>query len=235
MRKLKKDFYSLREISQKGGKYSFEDLIYLATQKRIELYVYAFEGFHVVYSGEWTEKKERDKRRFSTSTPFAGDRIFLREGCYPILLLPGDRANHGHFTDITIKITHNEKPGYIFLEDGEYAQELCITHEELERFETSRRTIPAPAVKRHTDNQFHDLIWKIFCSLREEYSHPTGTQVWRRLQRRYHEFDTEEIIQEIKNGLVFWRNASGEEKHHKKDTLIKSTLKRVKEKHNYHD
>ena len=229
MRKLKKDFYSLREIP----KYSPEDLIYFATQNEIELCVYVFEGFHIVYSGEWTEQNERDKRRLSTT--FAGDKIFLPAGCYPILLLPGDRAKHGQFTESTVRIVYNDKPGYIFLEDGEYAQELCVTHKELERFKVTRKTIPTPATTRYTDNQLHDIIWKVFCSLREEYSKPTGTQVWRRLERRYKEFDTGGIIQEIKNGTIYWINADDKEKHHEKNTLIKSTLKRVKEKNNYND
>ena len=229
MRKLKKDFYSLREIP----KYSPEDLIYFATQNEIELCVYVFEGFHIVHSGEWTEQNERDKRRLLTT--FAGDKIFLPAGCYPILLLPGDRAKNGQFTEITVRIIYNDKPGYIFLEDGEYAQELCITHKELERFETAYKLASGNNIKkkrpahRVRSNEIHDVIWRAYCDLKKRFDAPTSGQVWQKLVSSCKAYDTEDIVDEVTKERIIWTNYKGS-KRTLKESSFKATLSKIKDR-----
>jgi len=95
---------------------------------------------------------------------------------------------------------------------------------------------PPKSSRRITINELHDIIWDVYLALKEKNSRePTSGEVWLELKRDYdrdyriREYDTEEVIQEIKKGTIYWNDFKGSELSLKKSSF-KITLCRIKKK-----
>ena len=104
---------------------------------------------------------------------------------------------------------------------------------------TSKKPKPPITHHRVRRTEIHDVIWAVYCDLKREFGHnPTCGQVWQRLEnkyeehdKKYEEYDHEEIIQEIKKNVIYWKNFKGDGKQQGKSS-ISTTLGRLKKKRN---
>ncbi len=96
-----------------------------------------------------------------------------------------------------------------------------------------RRDLSAP---RKKGNELHDIIWKVYCNRKKDISpDPTGGVVWNYIEGHWHcgdfrnEFDPGEIIQEVKEDVIYWTTDKGKEKKLSKNGLCKALCRMKKE------
>ena len=59
---------------------------------------------------------------------------------------------------------------------------------------------------RIRQSQLHVLIWRVYQFLFNQQDKVTAIMVWNEIQENYKEHDTENIIQEVANGVISWRS-----------------------------
>jgi hypothetical protein len=90
---------------------------------------------------------------------------------------------------------------------------------------TSKGKKAATAGKRKC--QLHALIWRVYLYLKQTKGKATAPQIWNELRYRHTEHDTDEIIQEVTEGLIQWVSFWGNEPKFKKGCLS-PTITRLK-------
>lgn len=104
--------------------------------------------------------------------------------------------------------------------------ESCL----LSRWWPPEKTIPSKTIRRTRINELHEVIWAAYLALEKRHSSkPTSGELWRELQRNYKKYDTEEVIDEIKKGIIYWTNFRGSEQRLKENSF-KGTLCHIKKK-----
>jgi hypothetical protein len=108
--------------------------------------------------------------------------------------------------------------------------ESCL----LSRWWPPEATIPGKRTRRTRNNELHDVIWAAYLALtKKDSKEPTSGELWLELKRDYdkdyriREYDTKEIIQEIEEGTIYWRDSKGNERS-LKESSFKTILSRIK-------
>jgi hypothetical protein len=171
---------------------------------------------------------------------------YVPGGPCPILLKPEGWRNlrmQGHLLPLSpqgdvIIIKHPQEEAYIFPIKRDYAiSDLIVTHKEKLRFGAACELASGNNIKkkrpahRVRSNEIHDVIWRVYCDLKERYDAPTSGQVWQKLQGNYKEYDTEENIDEITKEMIVWTNFKGSRRT-LKESSFKGTLCKIKKKKN---
>jgi len=57
------------------------------------------------------------------------------------------------------------------------------------------------------ENEMHLLLKRVYRALRAELGHsPSATQVFRRIELRHEQYDTDGLIQEVRDGVIYWNS-----------------------------
>lgn len=71
-------------------------------------------------------------------------------------------------------------------------------------------------------SELHHFIWRVRLSLIELKKRHTWRDVWREIENEHNKHDKDDIIQEVKDGVIFWRSSGGTEQKLKKTILCKT-------------
>jgi hypothetical protein len=165
---------------------------------------------------------------------------FPGDSC-PILLRSEGWRNmrmQGHLQGDLVIIMHSQEGAYITPVKRDYAiSDLIVTHKEKLRFGAAYELASGNDIKKKRPalrvrfNEIRDVIWRVYCDLKERHDAPTSGQVWQKLQWNYKKYDTEEIIDEITREMIVWTNFKGSRRTLKESSL-KGTLCEIKKKKN---
>lgn len=71
-------------------------------------------------------------------------------------------------------------------------------------------------------SELHHFIWRVRLSLIGRKKRHTWLDVWREIENNHTQHDKDDIIEEVKDGVIFWCSSGGTEQKLKKTILCKT-------------